>query len=145
VGTSSDLLSLPRIAQLEGFDWDSVDQAIFVLTQCGHSPLNDVDRVSLWQAFGVPLFELFVSTRGRLLASECEAHEGWHVESGNHFSLIEQELIVDEPLQKSFPTGLTATLDDSLCPCGREGTRLLNIDEHAAWTVQQELKLAATA
>lgn len=130
---------------MENVDLSCVDQAVFVLTQCGQNPLNDVSRVSLWQAFGVPLFELFVSSRGRLLASECEAHDGWHVEPGNHFSLADGKLTVDEPLQKSVHTGLTANLDETVCACGREGLRLVNIEGHAAWAVQQELSLAATA
>ena len=145
VGSASDLLRLHHRSQLEDFDLKSIDHTVFVLTQCGHNALNDVARVSLWQAFGVPLFELFISSRGRVLASECEAHEGWHVEPGNDFSVVEGKLFVDEPTQKNIQTGLTANLDHTLCPCGRETLRLVDIDGHAAWAVQQQLRLAATA
>lgn len=143
VGSASDLQRLYSRAAIGEVDVSSVDHAVFVLTQCGHSPLTDVLRVSLWQAFGVPLFELFIGSRGRLLASECEAHEGWHVEEGINFSLLHRKLILDAPFSRGMPTGLTAELDHGLCPCGREGMRLMNIDGHAAWTVRQEL--AATA
>ncbi len=143
VGSASDLLRLHGRSELGALKLSSVDHAVFVLTQCGRSPLNDVLRVSLWQAFGVPLFELFLGSRGRLLASECEAHEGWHIEPGNNFSIVHGKLLVDVPLRKGIETGLRAELDDSLCPCGRAGVRLVNIDGHVVWTVQKEL--AATA
>lgn len=143
VGTASDLLRLHNRTGHGALNLSSVDHALFVLTPCGHSALNDVTRVSLWQAFGVPLFELFVGSRGRLLASECEAHEGWHVEPGNQFSIVQGKLMVDLPFRKGIQTGLRAEFDHTLCPCGREGVRLVNIDGHAVWTVQREL--AATA
>lgn len=144
VGSASDLLRLhSRTAQPTALKLGSVDHAIFVLTQCGHSPLSDVMRVSLWQAYGVPLFELFIGPRGRLLASECEAHEGWHVEPGTHFSLVQRKLLLEVRLRKGIQTGLTAEFDHTLCPCGREGLRLVNIDGHAVWAVRKEL--AATA
>ena len=143
VGSASDLLRLHSRIEPGVLTLNSVDHAVFVLTQCGHSPLSDVLRVSLWQAFGVPLFELFIGSRGRLLASECEAHEGWHIEPGNHFSLVNGKLLVEVPLRKGIHTGLRAEFDRTLCPCGREGVRLVNIDGHAVWAVRKEL--AATA
>ena len=126
---------------------NSIDHSVFVLTQCGRSPLSDVMRVTLWQAFGVPLFEIFIGSHGRVLAAECEAHEGWHVEPGTHFTLVNGKLFVTAALNKGIETGLTAEMDETLCPCGREGLRLVNIDGHAAWTVRQEsaAALAATA
>jgi len=143
VGSTSDLQRLYCRVQAGGFDLSSLDHAVFVLTRCGLSPLSDVLRVSLWQAFGVPLFELFISSRGRLLASECEAHEGWHVEPGTKFSLVQAKLLLDVPLSKGVETGLTAEFDQTPCPCGREGLRLMKIDAHAAWAVQKELAASA--
>lgn len=143
VGSTSDLLGLNRHCEAGEIKLTSVDHAIFVLTQCGHNALTDVQRVSLWQAFGVPLFELFLSSHGKLLASECEAHEGWHIEPGNQFSLVQGKLMLEEALQSGIQTGLTAEFDDTLCPCGREGRRLVNIDAHAVWAVPKAL--AATA
>lgn len=142
VGAAPDLLHLCRDSELLGFTL-SVDYAIFVVTQCGRSAMTDVERVSLWQAFGVPLFELFMSPRGSLLASECEAHEGWHIEQGNYFSLVQGRLILDEPLNSDIETGLTAEFDHNPCPCGREGMRLINIDRHVVYRVRRAL--AATA
>lgn len=145
VGSASDLQRLYRLNQPGSFALSSIDHAVFVLTQCGRGPLSDVLRVSLWQAFGVPLYELFIDSHGRLLASECEAHEGWHVEPGIGFSLVQRKLLVDGPFRKGVSTGLTAEFDDSPCPCGREGMRLINIDAHVAWVVRQELATAASA
>ena len=145
VGSAADLQRLYRQRSAGTFDLSSVDHAIFVLTQCGRSPLSDVLRVGLWQAFGVPLYELFIGARGKLLASECEAHEGWHVEPGAGFFLIQGRLLVEGRFRKGVPTGLTAEFDQSACPCGRQGMRLMNIDAHAAWVVRQEVAAAATA
>ncbi len=145
VGSASDLQRLYRRTGAGALDLGSIDHAVFVMTQCGRTPLSDVLRVSLWQAFGVPVYELFLGGRGRLLASECEAHEGWHIEPGASFSLAQDKLLVDGPFRKAVPTGLTAEFDGSLCACGREGLRLVNIDAHAAWAVRQELAAAATA
>jgi hypothetical protein len=35
----------------------------------------------LWQAYRVPVFEQIIGRSGRLLAAECEAHDGLHIES----------------------------------------------------------------
>ncbi len=145
VGSASDLQRLYRRAESGEFDLSSIDHAAFVLTQCGRAPLSDVLRVSFWQAFGVPVYELFIGARGRLLASECEAHEGWHVEPGAEFYLVQGRLLLEGRFRKGIPTGLTAEFDESACPCGRDGMRLMNIDAHAAWSVRQELAATATA
>jgi len=44
-------------------------------------PLGAGDRERLWQDFRVPIFEQVIGPRGLLLATECEAHDGLHIES----------------------------------------------------------------
>lgn len=41
--------------------------------------LNPVDRELLWRAFAVPVFEQRLDGQGRLVAFECEAHDGLHL------------------------------------------------------------------
>lgn len=53
--------------------------AVVVLTREGEACLSDVQRDELWDAYRVPLFEQVVTARGRLLAWECEAHDGLHL------------------------------------------------------------------
>jgi hypothetical protein len=142
VGSEADLRGLAELAQRNFLDLTSVDHAIFVLTACGEKPPTDVSRVVLWQAFGVPVYELFVDAKARLLASECEAHEGWHVESCASFSLLDGELILNAPGLSDLPTGLTGRIEIELCPCGRGGMRVLDVE---ALTPSAEWTLAATA
>ena len=59
--------------------------------------MSDVSRVTLWQGFGVPIFELYLGPDNGLLAAECGAHEGWHLEPGIDCWRYEDELILDSP------------------------------------------------
>ena len=142
VGTAADLQELAERVELNVIELSSVDHAIFVLTGCGDEPLRDVLRVVLWQTFGVPVYELFMAPGGSLAASECETHEGWHVEPGATFSLLNDELVLDGFGRKRVRTGLSAFIEHEPCACGREGTRLMNVERRVA---QPAHRLAATA
>jgi hypothetical protein len=140
-GSASDLQELAHQTQLRSIELWSVDHAVFVLTSCGDPPLTDVARVVLWQSFGVPVYELLIGPRGTLLASECEAQDGWHVEPGAIFSRRNDELVLEAPGRGRVRTGITGHLDLERCACGREGTRLVGIAPLSSATRQ----LAATA
>lgn len=143
VGAAADSQQLAELSRLGALDLSSVDHAIFVLTECGHKPATDVLRVLLWQAFGVPVYELLMGAAGSVLASECEAHEGWHVEAGAKFSSRGDELVLDAPGGNTLRTGLTGLVETEPCPCGRAGLRLMEMELLRASTVPHEL--AATA
>jgi len=90
----------------------TLEQAVVVFTYAGGPGISSQDRESLWQAFGVPVFEQFLGPRNKLLASECDAHWGLHVVSSC----------------EGFP------LEHELCPCGNPAPRLIRgsrIDELA--------------
>jgi hypothetical protein len=55
--------------------------ALIVLAQSPAYLLTEARRDLLWRAFRVPVFEQIVSANGELLAAECEAHDGCHIES----------------------------------------------------------------
>ena len=55
--------------------------AVIALDRPGDPLLSVVERARLWRAFRVPVFEQIVGPDGELLAAECEAHEGLHVET----------------------------------------------------------------
>jgi hypothetical protein len=76
-----------------------------VIARPGEPRLNDTDRDRLWRAFRVPIFEQIVGRAGELLAAECEAHDGLHIES--------PRLKIE---------GLP--IDASPCACGRKTPRL---------------------
>jgi hypothetical protein len=106
----------------------SINYAILVLTMLGDIPAGDALRVELWQAFGVPVYELLTGADGTVLAGECEAHEGWHVEPGCRFYSIDgNELVADSRRTKGIRTGLSGDLQTEACSCGREGTRLTDV------------------
>jgi hypothetical protein len=54
--------------------------AVIALENLGDPILSPMERERLWRAFGVPVFEQIIGPDGELLAAECEAHEGLHVE-----------------------------------------------------------------
>jgi len=81
----------------------SFDQAVVVFTYAGGAGLSPRDRDSLWQAFGVPVFEQYLGPRNRLLATECDAHAGLHVLAGCEGLRLEREV----------------------CPCGNSAPRLI--------------------
>jgi hypothetical protein len=143
VGPATDLQKLAELVEIGTLDVRSVDCAVFVLTECGGRPVSDVLRVVFWQAFGVPVYELLVDGEGILLARECELQEGWHPQPYATFSVSDNELIVHALRRKALRTGLVGNIETAACPCGRPGTRLLDIEALGSREAQREL--AATA
>jgi hypothetical protein len=128
LGRAADLQKLAEKVETGGLDLGCVDLAIVVLTRYGTHPVTDVLRVSLWQRFGVPLFELYLGPDDSLLASECAAHEGWHLEPGTQFGVLNDELILDSHGSFGLRTGLTGSFEAAPCPCGNSTTRLLDVE-----------------
>jgi hypothetical protein len=85
----------------------SLKNAVIAVVRPGEPRLSEEDRERLWRAFRVPVFEQRIDELGRLLASECEAHDGLHVESPNA-SPREGEV-----------------LESALCGCGKSTPRLV--------------------
>lgn len=70
-----------QFQDLMGWRIPSLTHAVIVLTGPGGRRLIEQEREQLWRAFHVPVFEQVIGPRGELLAAECEAHDGLHVES----------------------------------------------------------------
>jgi len=83
----------------------SLTHAVIILSRPEQPRLTDAGRESLWWAFGVPVFEQVIGKSGKLLAAECEAHDGLHIASPA-LSLHGE------------------SVDDSHCPCGRKTPRI---------------------
>jgi hypothetical protein len=98
-GTFEQLCSLDRQCL------PSLTHALIVLGRPGADRLTEADRDRLWDTFRVPVFEQIIGKSGELLAAECEAHDGLHVESSRL------------PLANDY-------LDASPCPCGRKSPRI---------------------
>jgi hypothetical protein len=94
-----------QIRALAQIQIPSLTHALIVLARPGGRRLAEIDRERLWQDFRLPVFEQIIGPSGDLLAAECEAHDGLHVESS------------DLPMGRE-------TIDTSPCPCGRKTPRI---------------------
>ena len=77
---------------------------IFALHYPGTPFLSETERDELWQVFHVPVLAVLLDRDGHLMAYECEAQSGLHVES-----------------QAPWSAGV---LQSAPCECGRPGLRL---------------------
>jgi hypothetical protein len=146
IGAAADLQRLVEQVSLGIVELASVDRALVVLTADRVAPLSDTARVSLWQGFGVPVFELYIGPDNRVLAAECQAHEGWHLEPDTECWEHNCELIFDSPGNYGLCTGLAATIDSASCPCGKTTSRLLNIETiRRSMATTKPRRLAASA
>ena len=127
LGSSEALLHLAGLVDKGRLSLPELNRAVFVLTDCRDVPLRDSTRVTLWQAFGVPAYELLLGDGGVLLAAECEAYEGWHIENGVTFSSVGSQLWYSTRRGYSGGTGLTGDVQEQPCPCGRAGKRIINV------------------
>jgi len=98
-GTREQLLALV------GTRIPSLTHALIAVLRPGDRRINEAERDRCWRAFGVPLFERVVGKSGKLLASECEAHDGLHIENPG---LVLEGCILDE----------------TPCGCGKQTPRL---------------------
>jgi len=130
VGTLREMKRLMDCVAAGTLDASCIDRALVILTRFGAKPLNDVARVALWQSFGVPIFELYLGLDQTLLASECEAHEGWHLAAGiEPMTLDGGELILDGAGNSGLRTGLSASVEETTCPCGLTSPRVLDVEQ----------------
>ncbi len=111
--TPAQLDALPPIRSLR--------HAIIALVRPGEPPLTEDDRERLWRTFRVPLFEQRIDESCHLLAAECEAHDGLHIES-------------------ELPPKEGEILETAICGCGRTTPRLVTPER-----VQNLRKIAAYA
>ena len=99
--------------------------------------LSEEARDRFWRVFRVPVFGQIFGLSGELLAWECEAHEGYHVEEDRAVIEIDHHLGQSELLVTSLAglrrptirlaTGLAASIEHSPCGCGRDGPRLVDV------------------
>lgn len=93
----------PQLESLLGTRIASLTHALIVLARPADPLLTGLQRERLWHAFHVPSFEQIIGDNGKLLAAECEAHAGLHVES---------------------PTA-GYSIEDAPCGCGRKTPRIV--------------------
>jgi hypothetical protein len=119
--------------------WRPLTQALVVFTDVVRGSLSEEDRDYFWRTFQVPIFEQFRGFAGELLAQECEAHNGLHVNLANAVFAVG----ADGELEVSFlrnaraplfrlATNLSARIEDRRCACGQITPRLLDIRRRPA-------------
>ena len=101
------LRRLANAVESGGLTLPPIEAAVIVLTGISHGELTALERDLFWRVFQVPVFEQFLSPDARVLAMECDAHEGLHVL---------------EP--KALPPGYRAVLQTTPCGCGDPHPRL---------------------
>jgi hypothetical protein len=95
--------------------------ALIVLARPGDPLTTAAERDLLWHGFGVPVFEQIIDADGRLLAAECEAHDGLHI------------AVAGRAWNEYW-------IETSACGCGQKSPRL-----HAPEPVERERAAAAYA
>ncbi len=85
----------------------------------------------LWNTFEVPIFQQFVGTDGRVIAAECEVHDGLHIrEDSALLESIDGEVVFTSLTDVHHPalrlmSGIPGEIKRDVCDCGREEPRLL--------------------
>lgn len=106
--------ALTNVADRVGLDGSGPTHALVVLTEEGAECLTEAQRDELWGRYRVPIFEQVITSDGRLLAWECEAHEGLHLAD------------CAEP-----PT--RARLESGRCDCGASTPRVIGLQAAPRW------------
>ena len=95
----------------------TLSHAIVVIGKWEDARVTEADRERLWMRFRVPVFEQIVAGDGALLAAECEAHNGLHIEA--------EVLRPDHWQGTALPHN---EIDRSPCLCGRTAPRLIPVE-----------------
>jgi hypothetical protein len=96
-----------QLDALVGTPIPSLRNALIALVRPGEPRLSLDDRERFWRAFRVPVFEQRIDRSGALLAVECEAHDGLHIEAPD---------LAPQPGE---------VLETASCGCGRTTPRLI--------------------
>ena len=135
IAGSVDTLRALAWSMESGYIWiPKLKHSVVAFTGILEGPISAEDVDLFWKVFGVPVFEQFYGFGGELIASECEAHQGLHVnryaavfENGGHGDLLVS--LIGNPAQRVFRlvSGLSGQVETSRCACGHEGPRLVNV------------------
>jgi hypothetical protein len=94
-----------------------VSRSVCVVCGPNEPPLRSADRAALWAWFQVPIYRMLLDPAGHLAGYECEALDGFHLDS----SVSRAEVRIPG-----------ASLEQTPCPCGRPGPRLVERTASAA-------------
>ncbi len=137
----------PAALGASSLDPDS-DCAMVVFSGMDAGAFTAEQRDELWDRYQVPVFEHFVGTDGRVIASECEVHNGLHIRlDGAILEMVGDEILLTSLSDLEAPairvrTGLKGPIEYEACNCGRVEPRIFTVR-----SVQEtpELRIAAVA
>ena len=126
------LRTLATEAEAGQQDLPPLHHFVVSFTGGGQGELEDHDRELLWRVFRVPIFEQRLGFDGRVIAYECEAHDGLHI-------VPERAAIEETPRAELLLTSLTdlrrptlrvgtrlgGTIQRECCDCGNSAARLI--------------------
>jgi len=121
-----DVLVKLATAALEGrARLDTMELAVS-LAGVHRPPMSSWDRDLFWLAFHLPVHEQFRGHQGELLASECEFHDGLHIEQDRAVMEVNQDgqLLLTSMGNLRYPvlrlaTGMKTEAVNGNCGCGR--------------------------
>lgn len=128
-GATSDLYRLSKSLAKPTFNWDS-DCAMVVFSGLDAGAFTLEQRDELWNEYQVPVFEQFLGTDGRVIASECEVHAGLHIRvDGVILETVGDEVVMTSLTDLESPairvrTGLKGPIEHDACACGRVEPRI---------------------
>lgn len=113
--TEAETIALPanRLNAFTATSWRP-QFAIIVFTGPGYGLLGSRDREHVWRSWGVPLLEHRVDEAGKVIAEECDVHNGLHLRAGAEW---------------------TGTVIRKRCACGLESSRIVPQCEDVETTV----------
>jgi hypothetical protein len=82
-------------------------------TGTDHGEIHEEDRERFWRVFQVPVFEQRLGFDGRMIAYECEAHHGLHIETDLRYPTLR------------VGTRMTARIQHDCCDCGNASARVI--------------------
>ncbi len=108
--------------------------AVIPFTGIQDGLVTDEDRELFWRAFRVPVFEQYLGFEGRVIAWECEAHQGLHV---GEDAILESSSDNEEFLTTSLTdfrhpalrlaSGFRGSIQETRCACGKPLPRLVGL------------------
>jgi hypothetical protein len=133
-GPVNRLLGLAEAVLAGRLHLNSLTSAIVVFSGLKHGCLKNEDRDLLWRAFQLPVFEQFRGFSMELLAWECEAHDGLHINADNAIfeNARDGELLLtclDSPEYAVLRVGteMSAEIVMEPCGCGQTAPRLVGL------------------
>jgi hypothetical protein len=132
-GPLEDLLRLAERVGMGKAARPATARSLHIRTPLGERLASERARDCLWRAFELPVFEELAGSEGEVFAAECEAHSGFHLDTGSAlFEACYGELVVTSLVALRYPilrlrTGWVGAIDRGACPCGERVSRFVPV------------------